>query len=180
VRPFRMLVALMVAAMMLFVACGGGGSTPAGAPVEQDELEDAAEDAAEDAVEGSEDVADGILANRECRFAIDALRNNPVAGAFTGDTDPKALDESVEFFRDFASKAPDEIREDLTYMSEYYARVVETFIKSDFNPETAASNPEAAQKLAAEFEKIEKEFPAKQVEAASKNTSDWFAENCEK
>ena len=178
----RMTVLALVAVIALFGAACGGDDDDAADDVEatDDGGDDgAATDDSGGDDEGGDDGGDGgdlsavISGMGGCTGAAAAVSASILSGF-----DPSAaeqLEENREFFDDFATSVPDDIKDDVELLADYleaYSQVM-----GDYSPEDY-TDPETAQQIGEEFEALEEEYPSADMTAANDSISAWFTEEC--
>jgi hypothetical protein len=118
------------------------------------------------------DDSDGSLASEECQELIGA--SSALGQAFSGVQAGDDLEESSEAFSEFASEAPEEIRDDLETMAAGYAAYVDAIEEAGIEPgETpSAEDAVALQQALASIDIAE-------FTAASQRFSTWASANCQ-
>jgi hypothetical protein len=85
------------------------------------------------------------------------------------------IEENRDFFDDFESSVPDDIKDDVELFAAYveaYSEVLGDYSAEDFR------DAEKAAEMGAAFEDLEDEYPSDDLQAASDRISDWFTEEC--
>jgi hypothetical protein len=159
------LVVVAVVALFGAAACGG----------DDDKAVDVGEDSTNstdaDTTDGDDGDAAALFADEDCSFYLDALANNPLAGAGAGAED---LDfaELGNAFQDIADKAPDELADDFALLGEFYeqyAPVMQELVASGGQPD-----PETL----AELQELGASVDQEKLQQASTNISTYFQEEC--
>jgi hypothetical protein len=173
-RMLGMLLALLAACSIALVACGGGdddGDVDADATSGDDDDSGSNDDA--DGSTSTDDDVDLSDISEECidaSLAYSAVISQSAA-AFTGDTD--AVEDSADKLKEFADKAPDEIKDDFEAMAETLEKYYEELEDLDLGSGTPSAG-EIAKIVAAGELLQEADF-----QAASGRVSEWVEENCD-
>jgi hypothetical protein len=170
-RILRTLLALLAACSIALVACGGDdddGNTDADAATSSDDDDSTSNDGEnEDEDVDLSDISEECI---EASLAYTAVVGQSAA-AFTGDTE--AVENSADKLKEFADKAPDEIKDDFETMAETLEKYYEELKDLDLGSGTPSAGDIA--KIAAAGQVLQDA----DFETASNRVSDWVDENCE-
>jgi hypothetical protein len=165
------LVIAIIGALMLLAlaACGGGddessSDTTAAETVSAPATTEAEVPEESDGSSGTPNFADeDCLELGKVGAAVSSALSG--SGADTEDT--------VNFFNEFADRAPEEIRDDFQIIADAYAKIAEAL--GDVNLAAGETpSPEALQKL----QEVSSQINQAEVTEASNNISAWVQENC--
>jgi hypothetical protein len=154
-------VVLLVVGAFVFAACGGdddGGGGTTGT-----------------AGDGGGGVVAGPLDAAECAQVVTAMAAAAAAVPQVMSGEAGDLSTSVEQLEAMASKAPEEIRNDLVTVAQGYAAYSQALQDSGWDPSSGeAPPPEVIAALTAAGQALDDA----DFQAASERVSAWFAENC--
>jgi hypothetical protein len=170
------MVALVAVLALVGAACGGDDDDSATEDTEASDDGGTTDDSGDDGDDGG--APDGALGEviagmGGCTGAAAAVSASMFAGL-----NPQAaeeIEENREFFDDFESSVPDDIKEDVELFAAYVDAYSE--VLGDYSAEDLA-DPGNAQQIGEDFESLEDDFPPDEIQAASDNISDWFTEEC--
>ena len=170
------ILALAVVLALLGAACGGGDDDDASDDTEATDDGGTTDDGGGD--DSSDDgdataLADVIDGMGGCTGAAAAVSASMFGGFNPGAAEQ--VSENKEFFDDFESSVPDDIKEDVELFASYvdaYSDVLSDFDAKDF------ADPEKAQEISDAYDELADEYPADDLEAASDNISSWFTDEC--
>ena len=149
-----------------FVACGGGDDDDSSSASANDKPDT---ESAEDAGDAAANAADFAGFDEDCQDAVAAM-SSVAAGASAafggGGTD---ISDSIETFRQFADRAPDEIKDEMQLMAKAYGDFVEAL--GDYDPSSGEAPPQEVMDAIAKLDNDE-------LSAASEKVSSYFEEHC--
>jgi Flp pilus assembly protein TadD len=165
-----MLALLALLAALVLVAAGCGGSDEASSDETTVETTTETETTGEDMTETDTEDSDlSAFASEDClQLASIGAKLSESLGA-TGSADPEA---TAAVFDELVSKAPDEIKDDLTVMANAMDEIA-TALK-DVDLSSGTPDPEAIQKL----QELGQTLDNAEIQQASDNLEAWATENC--
>jgi hypothetical protein len=168
-----LLLALLAACSIALVACGGDdddGNVDADAATSSDDDSGSTDDNDSESTDGDVALSDISEECMDASLAASAVYGQGAA-AFTGNTD--AVEESADKLKEFAGKAPDEIKEEFEVMAEALQKYYEALDDLDLGSGVPSASELA--KIASASEVLnDPDF-----QEASDRVSDWVGENCE-
>jgi hypothetical protein len=160
-RRSRFVVLLVVGAFVL-AACGGGDDNGGGAT----------------GAVGGGDAGGGVagpLDAVECAQVVTAMAAAAAAVPQVMSGEAGDLSNSVDQLEAMASKAPDEIRDDLLTVAHGYAVYSQALQDSGYDPSSGQAPPP---EVVAALTEAGQTLHDADFEAASEHVSAWFADNC--
>lgn len=162
----RALIRLLVTLCLAwgFVACGGDDDDSSSASAKDDVQ------SAEEFGDAAASAADFAGFDGGCQAAVAAMAS-VAAGAGAALTGGSDLEDSLATFKEFADKAPEEIKDEMNTLADAYGEFVAVLADSDYDP---ASGEDPPSEVMAALESIATE----DVSAAGDKVSAYFEDNC--
>ena len=181
-RKTILALALTVLAALMVVAagCGGGGKKNASATTEAATTEAATTEATpteevtttEEATTTEATTTPGIASAANCKGLADlGSELAKFSAAVGGGGNGEALKKQAELFKEFADKAPSDVRADFQVIADYFSKIADAIgnLKPGQVPDSATI---------AKLQKLGTEIDQVKVTKASQNITAWAAKNC--
>jgi len=168
-------VAVLLGLALVAAGCGGGGSKSSApeATTTVEETTPAATteaESTEDAEEAETPDLSSFATSENCRRFAEAA--SELSQAFTG-TGSADIEQTAEFFSEFASQAPSDIRADFEVLADAYAKIADALEGVDTSSGEVPS-AEALQKL----QELSTELDQAELAKAGTNITAWVQNNC--
>lgn len=160
---------------LVAAGCGGGDDEASDEPdtvVTDTETDETTDDTTETTDDGTDTDLSGFdFSSEECQDLVNA--GNAFGQAIGSATSGADLSDEADAFQEFASNAPEEIREDMQTLADAYEDIVAVLADVDLDPGATPSAEQIAQ-LTQALASIDQT----EVTAASERIGVWANENC--
>ena len=111
----------------------------------------------------------GIASTKECQDL--ANLGQKFSSAFTGAANGQDLKKEAQLFKEFADKAPSDVRADFQVIADYFSKIAD--VAGNLK---AGKTPDAA--TIAKLQKLSTEIDQTKITQASQNITAWATKNC--
>ena len=172
-RKSMLVVGLTLLAVLMLVAagCGGGGKKNAAATTTTEATTTEAVTTTEATTTEATTTAKiaGIASTKECQDL--ANLGQKFSSAFTGAANGQDLKKEAQLFKEFADKAPSDVRADFQVIADYFSKIADVAgnLKTGQTPDAATI---------AKLQKLSTEIDQTKITQASQNITAWATKNC--
>lgn len=159
----------LLAALMLVAAGCGGGKKNAAATTEAATTEATTTKATTTEAATTSSAIPGIASTKECQDL--ANLGQKFASAFSGTANSQDLKKEAALFKEFADKAPSDVRADFQVIAGYFSKIVGVVGNVKLGQTPDAETLAKLQKLSAEVDQTK-------LSQASQNIAAWASKNC--